>query len=306
MASELLWGIDLGGTKIEGVVFEPQAFPEVRARLRIETRADLGYEAIVSRIASLVSKLAEEVGETPQAVGIGTPGVRDPKTGLHKNSNTLCLNGRPLREDLAEAIGAKVELANDANCFALAEGTLGAGRGSFSSFGVIMGTGVGGGVVIGGRALHGTQGIAGEWGHNVLDPSGPPCYCGKSGCVERILCGPALEDFYAAESGTRKPMAEICAAAEQGSDAAATATIARLVEYFGRAIAVVINILDPDVIVIGGGVSNVAAIYTQGVASAKRYVFNDALETKIVRNALGDSAGVFGAAMLFAKADAAQ
>jgi predicted NBD/HSP70 family sugar kinase len=293
------WGIDLGGTKIEGVVLEGgQAQP--RCRLRLPTEQEQGYGHIVAQLQRLVEQMKEETSLQPATIGIGTPGVLDPQTQTLKNSNTLCLNGQPLKADIEKALGLPVELANDANCFALAEARLGAGKGAETVFGIIMGTGVGGGVVVRERVLCGCQGIAGEWGHNVLDAEGPECYCGKRGCVEKFLAGPALQEYYAGLSGKIQTLAEIIRSYEQGGDIHAEATAQRLIAYFGRAIAYLINILDPHVIVLGGGVSNVDLLYTAGVQAARPYVFNNRLETRVVKNQLGDSAGVFGAAMLVA------
>ena len=228
---------------------------------------------------------------------------------LVKNSNTTCLNGRPFRSDLAAAlgVGSSIAFANDANCFALAEAQYGAIRGARVAFGVIMGTGVGGGIVLreggaageGGepRAWDGLHGIAGEWGHVVLDASAPrPCYCGRRGCVETFLSGPALEAAYAERAGVRRSLAAIAAARDV--DAHARAVLEEMIANFGRAVATVINILDPDAIVLGGGVSNLEVLYEEGPASVARWVFNDELRTPIVKNALGDSAGVLGAALL--------
>ena len=244
--------------------------------------------------------MERDVGRRPEAIGIGTPGVLDPETLRLKNSNTTCLIGQPLKADLESELGLRVELANDANCFALAEARLGAARGAQSCFGVIMGTGVGGGVVIGDRALFGGQGIAGEWGHNILDASGPDCYCGRKGCVETFISGPRLEQFYAGLADEARSLPEIVTRSEAGADDAAVATMDRLISYFGKALASVVNILDPHTIVLGGGVSNVDLLYTRGVEAMKPWVFNDKLLTPVVKNELGDSAGVFGAAMLVA------
>lgn len=293
------WGIDLGGTKIEGVVLaEGEAEP--RCRIRVPTEAEQGYQHIVGQIGRLVQQMQAHTGLQPATIGVGTPGVLDPQTQTLKNSNTLCLNGQPLKADLERALGVPLELANDANCFALAEARLGAGKGAETVFGIIMGTGVGGGVVVRERVLYGCQGIAGEWGHNVLDEEGPACYCGKRGCVERFLAGPALQEYYAGLAGESLPLAEIVRRYEQGTDAHARATVERMIAYFGKAIAYLINILDPHVIVIGGGVSNVGLLYREGVQAARPYVFNNRLETRVAKNLLGDSAGVFGAAMLVA------
>ncbi|MBT6146984.1 MAG: ROK family protein, partial [Gemmatimonadetes bacterium] len=255
--TELCWGIDLGGTKIEGVVLPTADTLEPLCRLRVPTERDRGYQHVCRNIVRLVEQMALEVGERPRAVGFGTPGVLDPMTNTLKNSNTTCLIGEPLQQDFAAALNCRVELANDANCFALAEARLGAGRGAATVFGIILGTGVGGGIVIDSRALYGGQGIAGEWGHIVLDPAGATCYCGRRGCVETFLAGPHLESFYQQQSGDSANLADIACRAEGGQDLAATATIDRLVTWFGRGVATVINILDPHVVVLGGGVSNI-------------------------------------------------
>jgi len=296
--SDQYWGIDLGGTKIEGAVLTSTETPDPLCRIRIDTQAEGGYEHIIGRIGYLVEEMSAATGTRPERIGFGTPGVLDPRTQTLKNSSTTCYNGRPLRKDLEAALGVPAVLANDANCFALAETRLGAGRDAETVFGIILGTGVGGGVVIDGRVLYGGQGIAGEWGHNELDPEGPRCYCGRNGCVETFLSGPALEQQYAALSGQRLPLPEIVQRRE--SDPHAQVTLEHLVSCFGRAVAYLVNILDPHVIVIGGGVSNVDLLYTEGVREVARHVFNNRLETRIAKNELGDSAGVFGAAMLVA------
>ncbi|HEY8077672.1 MAG TPA: ROK family protein, partial [Labilithrix sp.] len=288
----LALGVDLGGTKTEAVVVRLGGeSPDVVARARIATDREKGYEHIVSATAALVREVANRAGETTlPPVGAGMPGSTT-RTGLVKNSNTTCLNGKPFREDLARAIGASVAFANDANCFALAEATWGAARGARVAFGVILGTGVGGGVVLNGRAWDGAMGIAGEWGHVVLDPDGgPPCYCGRRGCVETYLSGPAIEAEYARRAGAKKTLAEIATA----GDAVARALLAERMDLFGRALATVIDVLDPDVVVLGGGVSNLAALYDEGVRAVARWVFSDELATRIVKHALGDSAGVLG------------
>ena len=296
--TEQYWGIDLGGTKIEGVVLGSTDEPDPLCRIRLPTGAEKGYRHIVERIVELVQTMGAETGVQPARLGIGTPGVLDPQNSTMKNSNTTCLIGQPLQRDLEAALALPITLANDANCFALAEARLGAGRGAETAFGIILGTGVGGGVVIGQRALYGCQGIAGEWGHNLLDPEGPECYCGRRGCVETILSGPFLERFYAARTDRHRALPEI--AARRLEDPHAAATMERLTTYFGRAIASVINILDPDIVILGGGVSNIDLLYDEGVRETARHVFNNRLETRIVKNELGDSAGVFGAAMLVA------
>lgn len=299
--TELLWGIDLGGTKIEGVVLAGSA---TRARRRIPTEAERGYEHIIKRISELVELLAAETGSRPTRAGFSTPGVLDPLTQRMKNCNTTALNGRPLASDLQKALGVPVVLANDANCFALAEAKLGVARAARSCFGIIMGTGVGGGLVYNGAVIEGHQGIAGEWGHNPLIDDGPQCYCGRRGCVETVLSGPALEQFYAERAAKSLTLAEIYAAYKIGGDQFAAETIHRLVKQFGRALAVVINIFDPEMVVLGGGVSNLDILTSEGRDAVARNVFNDRLETRIVKHSLGDSAGVFGAAMLVAPTSA--
>lgn len=292
------WGIDLGGTKIEGAVVPSASDTEVLCRLRVDTEADQGYEHIVDQVGVLVERMEEVAGPRPSRIGIGHPGVVDPTTQLLKNSNTQCMNGKPIKADLERKLGVKVEMMNDANCFALAEALLGAGKGGSVVFGVIMGTGVGGGIVIDGKALYGAQGIAGEWGHNVLDPEGPQCYCGKRGCVETLLSGPSLQRYYSEKWGEHVSMPEIMRRYERGGDPHAIETVDRLVTNFGKAIAYIINILDPHYVVLGGGLSNIPLLYTRGIEEAAKSVFNNRFETKIVKHKLGDSAGVFGAAML--------
>ncbi len=305
MAEQALWGIDLGGTKIEGVILNSAADPTVLHRKRIPTEQGKGYAHIISRIGKLIQMMSEESGIKPEKIGIGTPGTVDPILGTHKNSNTTCLNGKPFYEDLQKALALPLLMANDANCFALAEARLGVVRDEMPEanvvFGVILGTGVGGGIVINGQVLPGRQGIGGEWGHNFLDESGGMAYTGRTGVVETILSGPALQRFYTSLSGEEKTLKEIYQRHRSGEDAAARKTIQRLTHFFGLAISVVINILDPDAIVIGGGVGNIDELYTDGVAAAREFVFNTRLDTKFFRPKLGDSAGVLGAALLVAE-----
>lgn len=306
MTASLRIGVDLGGTKTEAVVVRLGDAPDVVARRRIATERDRGYDHIVEATRALVLEVAKDAGLAPGGlppVGVGMPGSVTTRGGaeLVKNSNTTCLNGRPFRADLSHALGGpRVAFANDANCFALAEATWGAARGARVAFGVILGTGVGGGVVLrdGGGALRawdGAQGIAGEWGHVVLDPvAGPPCYCGRRGCIETYLSGPSIERAYEERAGEHALLADIA----RRSDEVARRLMAERMDVFGRALATVIDILDPDVVVLGGGVSNLEALYTDGVSAVERWVFNDALATRIVKHELGDSAGVLGAALL--------
>lgn len=299
---ETLWGIDLGGTKIEGIVLASAQDPKVLARLRVPTESKHGYEHICGQIQKLVALLETEVGHRPNAIGIGTPGTQDPTTGLQKNSNTTCLNGKALQRDLEGLLSMRVALANDANCFALAEARMGVVPTAVPNaklvFGIIMGTGVGGGLVINGEVWNGGHGIGGEWGHNHLDDSGGPCYCGLTGCIETVISGPALERYYKDLTGTEKKLHEIVA--NRAIDLHAQATVERLLTMFGKAIASLVNVLDPDALVIGGGVGNVDLLYTEGRAHVAKYLFNPDFKTPILKPVLGDSAGVFGAAYLVA------
>lgn len=300
--SSPIWGIDLGGTKIEGVVLKDPDSMEIIERLRVPTESEQGYEHIVSQIGKCVDLLKKKTGLTPHKIGFGTPGVLDPILQTMKNSNTTVLNGQPLKKDLEEMFGFEINMANDANCFAFAEAKLGAVKEHFDHpevvFGVIMGTGVGGGIVVNGKLLTGRQGIGGEWGHTFLDDSGGPCYCGNVGCVEKIISGTALEKYYNDRSDVERRLREIVERHEQRVDPLATETMERLIHFFGKGLANVINIIDPTVIVLGGGVGNIDLLYKQGVASVKDFVFNNRLDTVFLRPKLGDSAGVFGAALL--------
>jgi predicted NBD/HSP70 family sugar kinase len=305
MSNKNLWGIDLGGTKAEGIVLGPGGLSEILFRDRLPTEAHKGYRHILGQIKSLVDMMEKQMGYRPARLGICTPGTLDPGLGTMKGCNSESMNGQPLKKDLQQLLGLEIAIANDANCFALAETRMGVVKQKFPNahvvFGVIMGTGVGGGLVVEGKVINGLQGIGGEWGHNFLDESGGPCYCGKSGCVEKVLSGPDLERFYLAQSGTNRKLKEIYERYKADSDPIATKTIQRLTHFFGLATSVLVNIIDPDVIVIGGGVGNIDEIYTDGVKSLEKYVFNHRLDTPIVKPLLGDSAGVFGAAYLVAE-----
>jgi fructokinase len=306
----LRMGIDFGGTKTEGIVLDDAGNELFRERRATPTGA--GYFAILSNIAALVADLERAAGASCR-VGIGTPGALSVHTGRLKNSNTTCLNGQPILEDLQRLLDRPVRLANDANCFALSEARDGAGYGADVVFGVILGTGVGGGVVVHGRFVQGAQHVAGEWGHNVLEADGPPCYCGRRGCVETFLSGPGLARDYAPE-GTAVAAAEIIARATAG-ETNARAALDRYLERFARTLSVIVNILDPDVIVLGGGMSNFNALYTAGRERLQRYVFaahganaaadtvsvatHDELCTRLLRHVHGDSSGVRGAAHLW-------
>ena len=299
-----LWGIDLGGTKIEGIIIPSIGNAQPILRLRTDTGSHLGYDHIIGQIDQLVTRLKNESGLIPDQIGFGTPGVLDPLLQTMKNCNSTALNGRPLKKDLEEKLGIPVILANDANCFSLAETHWGIVKteapGAQMVFGIILGTGVGGGIVINGKVWNGHHGIGGEWGHNFLDESGGPCYCGKSGCVEKILAGPSLESFYQSIGGEKISLKEIVANYRSGTDDLAKRTMERLFHYFGKAISVVINILDPDVIVVGGGVGNINELYTESLESLGKHIFNNRVDVRLLKPSLGDSAGVFGAAALTA------
>jgi len=302
MAAPLLLGIDLGGTKIEAVALDSAAAGEgaIVLRRRVPTPRDGGYEAILAGVAALLREVAAEVGVDVRTapLGVGMPGGVT-RAGLVKNSNTTCLNGRPFRADLEARIGRSIAFDNDANCFTLAEARLGAASAYAGGvvFGVIMGTGVGGGISVRGEVWPGAQGIAGEWGHHAVFPDrGPVCYCGGRGCLELFASGTGVEADYAQRAGERRKLAEI--AARRGADPHADAAIAVLLEAFGRGLANVIDILDPSAVVLGGGLSNLDFLYTEGRDRVASLVFNDELITPILPNKLGDSAGVIGAALL--------
>ena len=280
-------GVDLGGTKIEAIALDGKR--EVLRRRVPTPRGD--YEATIATVCALVKELGTGT------VGVGIPGALSRVSGLVKNANSTWLIGRPLRQDLEKAIGREVRLENDANCFALSEATDGAGAGAEVVFGVILGTGVGGGIVVHGKVLSGPNAIAGEWGHNPLpapapeDLPLPACYCGRSGCIETYLSGPALARDHEEATGKRLPAEQV---ASLGGDA-----LGRYEKRLARALASVINVLDPDVIVLGGGMSNVERLYTEVPRLWSKHVFSDHVATRLVRNAHGDSSGVRGAAWLW-------
>lgn len=292
-------GIDLGGTKTEGILLDG-AGQEVH-RIRCPTPVEAGYAGIVTRIAELVGELRSEAATTC-TVGVGMPGGISPTTGLVRNANTVCLNGEPLQQDLEQAIGDVVRLENDANCFTLSEATDGAAAGHGVVFGVIMGTGVGGGWVIHGRLHLGRQHIGGEWGHNILVPGGRQCYCGRQGCVETCLSGPGILSEWPPGEPPPGNMPALLSMYRQDHPVA-TKIMHEFLEHFGRALAGIINIMDPDIIVLGGGLSNIGELYSEGRVRVRNYVFNDDLTTPIVKNAHGDSSGVRGAAWLWNTGD---
>jgi fructokinase len=293
-------GIDLGGTKIEGIALDGDGTE--RLRLRVPTPTD-GYGAIVAAISGLVTALEHQLA-VRATVGVGIPGTVSPATGLVKGANTVALIGHPLDRDLSSALDRPVRVANDANCFALSEATDGAAAGCRVVFGVIVGTGTGGGIVVDGQVLPGPDGIAGEWGHNPLpwpgddERPGPDCYCGKAGCIETFLSGPGLVRDHLRHAGERLTAPDIATRAA-GGEAAAVATLARYQDRMARALATIINVLDPDVVVLGGGMSNVAQLYEAVPAAWGRFVFSDTVRTVLRPPRHGDSSGVRGAAWLW-------
>jgi fructokinase len=296
-------GIDLGGTKTEGIGLEGDRI--IAARRRVVTRPD--YAGTLDSILRLVAEMETETGCTG-SVGVGIPGTVSRPTGVVKNANSTWLNGRPLLNDLESRLGRPVRIANDANCFALSEAVDGAGRRFETVFGVILGTGVGGGISIRRRIHEGPNQIAGEWGHNPLPwmteeerAAAPKCYCGKHGCVETFLSGPGFERDFALLSGTPRSSHDIVRAAAAG-DPPAIHALERYHDRLARALAVVINVLDPDAVVLGGGMSNLPGLPSAVAGILPRYVFSDAVVTKVLMNAHGDSSGVRGAAWLWGPA----
>jgi fructokinase len=307
MAESIRVGLDLGGTKLEGIALDRNGVE--LARRRVPTpRGD--YAATVEAVAALAEELERESrrgepsGPPEATVGVGMPGVISPATGLVKNANSTWLIGRPFAADLATRLGREVRCANDANCFALSEAVDGAAAGARTVFGVIVGTGTGGGIVVDGRVLIGANAIAGEWGHNPLpwpregEWPGPPCYCGRTGCIETFLSGPALERDYAAAGGDPIDAVAIAVRAASG-DARAEQCLQRYDDRTARALASIVNVLDPDVIVLGGGMSNLDRLYANVPALWPPYVFSDAVTTRLVKARHGDSSGVRGAAWLW-------
>jgi fructokinase len=294
------FGIDLGGTKTE-IIGLDDAGGEVLRR-RVPTPRD-DYQGTLNMIAALIRDAETELGRRG-SIGIGTPGSLSPATGLLRGSNSVCLNGKPIKTDLETLLGREVRIANDANCFALSEATDGAGRDAGVVFGAILGTGVGSGIVVRGALLAGPNAIAGEWGHNPLpwpdddERPGRRCFCGQCGCIETFLAGPGIERDHLAVTGHRVPAQEIALSAANG-EPAAMATLLRYEQRLAKALAHVINLLDPDVIVLGGGMSNIDRLYINVPAQWGKWVFSERVDTRLVRHRHGDSSGVRGAAWLW-------
>ena len=286
-------GIDLGGTKIEGILINEQF--QVIKRERVPTKREEGYEAILSRIVKLAKSIIEDVPDLESPIGICTPGTIESETGLLKNSNTVCLIGKPIQKDMERELGIPVVMENDANCFALAEATIGAAKKYNVVFGVILGTGCGGGITMLRNIHRGANRIAGEWGHHCLVPGGRECYCGNRGCTEAYISGTALEKEWFELSGERSRVTDII---ESGNYKNHPEWKENFLKNFGRGLANVIDILDPHAIVLGGGLSRIDFLYTEGKESVYKETFSKIVRTPILKNKLGDSAGVFGAAML--------
>ena len=288
-------GIDLGGTKIEGILLSNDN--TIIERKRILTRQEKGYEFIIDRVVQLINNM-KSISEKECQIGICTPGALDMKTGTLKNSNTICLIGKPIKEDLENKLNCSIAIDNDANCFAMAEALLGSGKNYDIIFGVIMGTGVGGGLVFNREIHHGRLFIAGEWGHQILYPNGRECYCSKKGCVETYLSGPALEKEWKKNSNEPLPLEKIIELYDTQPNNHYVKWKNEFLSNFGIALSNVINIIDPDVVVLGGGLSNIDFLYNEGISLIHSNIFSNKKDTPILPNALGDSAGVFGAALL--------
>lgn len=289
-------GIDLGGTKTEAILLDTDG--SVLARHRRPTPREMGYDSIVTHVVDMIKETADFLGKsTPYSIGIGIPGSLDPVSGLVRNANSICLIGKPLQFDIERLLKHPISIRNDADCFTMAECFAGAGQGYELVFGIIMGTGCGGGLCIAGEVREGPHRIAGEWGHICMDRDGVECYCGNRGCIETLISGSGVEQSLLRESGKRLSMHEIALQARTG-DPLCVRTFNRFLDDFGRCVGGLISLLDPDAVILGGGLSNIDELYTSGVENVKKYAFHNGLRTPILKNSLGDSAGVFGAAWI--------
>ena len=289
-------GIDLGGTKTEAILLDEH--DKELFRKRQSTPKDNDYRIILESIHQLISDTVDHISDaSTYTIGIGIPGAINADTQLVHNANTTCLIGHPLQQDLEKMLGQPVGVENDANCFTLAESLWGAGKGYGFVFGVIMGTGCGGGICINGQIRQGRHGIAGEWGHFSVDPGGSRCYCGNRGCIETKISGSGVETAFLNIYHKRLTFQEIVQGYHKG-DTQCTEAFFQFIDDYGRCLGGLISILDPDVVVLGGGLSNINALYTLGIEKVKQYAFHDNIQTPIVKNKLGDSAGVFGAAWI--------
>jgi fructokinase len=293
-------GIDLGGTKTEAILLDPEGRELYRRRRPTPRQADAEkeYEAILAQVVSMAAEARSNPGSDSRCTfGIGIPGTVHPLSAMVQNANTTSLIGRPFKQDLESALGRPVAMENDANCFTLAESKAGAARGYSLVFGVIMGTGCGGGLCIDGRIHRGRHRIAGEWGHFSVDPGGARCYCGNRGCVETRISGGGVENNYRSRYHRRLTMKQITQGYRDG-DAACRTVFEQFLDDFGRCLGGLISILDPDAVVLGGGLSNIDELYSRGMERVRRYAFHDCVETPVLKNGLGDSAGVIGAAWI--------
>jgi len=291
-------GIDLGGTKTESILFGPRGDELYRKRMSTPGKGGEQYAKVLAAVTALVHETADHIaGAGPFTVGVGIPGIVNNRTGLIQNANLTCLTGHPFKADLEGRLGRPVAMDNDANCFVLAESRAGAARGYGFVFGIIMGTGCGGGLYMDGRVHRGRHGIAGEWGHVSVDPRGERCFCGNRGCIETGISGTGVSRAFLTDYGRRLTMQEITEGYRNG-DVQCVRAFERFLDDFGRSLGGLISILDPDAVVIGGGLSNIAELYTLGVERVRSYAFHEGIETPILKNRLGDSAGVFGAAWI--------
>lgn len=288
-------GIDVGGTKTEGIVLDAEL--NEFFRLRIPTEQEKGYDHLLHKIRDLYLHLTEQINRRPHTLGIGTPGSVSRQTGLVKNANIVCMNGKDFVGNMEALLKRKFVRQNDSNCFAIAEAMMGAGKGKKRVFGIILGTGVGGGYVYNGELVSGLQSLMGEWGHTIINSIGEKCYCGKIGCIETYISGKGIENKYYNVTGEKLPMQDIVRKYRLG-DTQSKIIMSDFFSYFGKACSNLIAVMDPDIIVIGGGLSNIDELYVLGINKVRDYIFNDTLMTPIVRNKLGDSAGVIGAAMI--------
>lgn len=289
-------GVDLGGTKTEIMLTEDDV-TKVLEKQRVLTNQEKGYEFIIEQTADLISQY-RSMCDQPPSIGIGIPGSINQSNGLVRNSNTLCLNGKPVKRDLESKVGLQINVENDANCFALSEALLGAGKGKQTVVGLIMGTGMGGGIIRDGQIWNGRHGIAGEFGHTSIDINGRDCWCGEKGCLERYISGTAIEEQYALRGSKRIKLKEIYQLHSENKDSVASEVIEELLVYFARGIANINSAFDPDIIVVGGGVSNIPLLYSEGAERLRKQTFSDQCTTPVVQNELGDSSGIFGAALL--------
>lgn len=289
-------GIDLGGTKTEALLLDPEERPVLRRRR--PTPRDRGYTAILDLVCTMIDEAVRQVpAHGSCTIGMGIPGSLDALSGLVHNANTTCLIGKPLQPDLELKLGRRIGIENDANCFTLAECRQGAGRGYGRVFGIIMGTGCGGGIYCNGAIIQGRNAIAGEWGHISIDPAGTECYCGNRGCVETKISGGGVQERFRERFGRALSMRDITQG-YRDNDPECVQAFTDFLDDFGRALGGLISILDPDAVVIGGGLSHINELYTLGADKARRYAFHHSISTPIKRNELGDSAGVFGAAWI--------